>query len=484
MALTGESTLSPGSTCITQSEGDTVVDTTHKTPYRTLKEVSLKVVGAFLLVGLLSGGIVIGGPPIEREPAQVVEVGGGTAQYSPLLTTGERFLQPVELPPHLAPGAYEPAEGEKEQPGDGKDDELLVTKRRHTVREADDLPLTGGLWLEGVHGTAENPICICDATFVLWNKTEGRDPTRPVKIRESSHILVDNITIYNGDLLIQWSDNITVSRSQFLGAIISDYSWDIHVIDNDFWQQAGPLDFYDVPPLYSECWPSESPTCGFTGINVRGGRWLIEHNYFDGDGGVGGVGNTRDVRIIHNSFYNGGGMLVGDGDTEVSWNLLRGWGGSGAHIAGSTYARITNNSFVLTTEIDLGDRVFGQTDAIFLPATEFAEIRDNDFIGYGIGAQGRVMATALWVESSTARADSNYWGTLHDPRIPPGTWIHNSPKRPGVIHLDNWDLEPNHDVSLAVAVNEQDWPYWYSEISGQPWPAPVTPEEVTGGLPV
>jgi hypothetical protein len=436
--------------------------------------VSLRVWVAPIVVLMLtlSGCVSLtpGDTPALGEPEWVViEVGGGTIEVPKGFQAGPRFGKPVPLPDHLV-NPWEP-DPENRVPGDGHDDGLLILQRRHTDRSYYDMPWTGGARITNVHGTPENPICICDAVFVLGNRS-GLDPTGPYRISFSSHILVDNITLYGGGLGFWHSNNIIVTRSTIIdGTIRGDESTDVWIHDNDFYAHRGLLEWYDHPPVLDQCWPSPPRGCLVYGIFILlGGRWLVEHNHFDTPGGIWGIENTDSI-ARHNTLYNGGAIHMGPGTSEVSWNLIRGHGRDAVHFT-PTYGIFANNSIILNHAIDRRDRVYDAQPNI-VAGCSLCIVENNDFIGYGIGRQAGVMPPALWINIANVVANGNYWGTIHDPRLPPDTWIRIDPS--STLVVDNWALEPNHPVSYGVFANPQDLPYHYEEVTGTDWPIHMRP---------
>lgn len=364
------------------------------------------------------------------------------------LETSPRFLKQVPVPEHLLTRpTYE--DGEK-RPGDGYTDDLLKTQRRITDRSYRDKPLTNGFTLSGLVGTADNPVCICDVEFVFENKAAQASPPR-LDIKNSVHVLIDNVTVYGGGILFHDSDHVTVTRSRFIdsGGISSWTNTNNGLVyDNDFISNFGPMHPYDHPPVYERCWP-DTVICGGTGVALYDGdRWTIEHNHFDGVHGVGGTGGPTDVQVHHNSFYNSGGILLTGGRTEATWNLMRGWGLGNIFSGGSAESRIENNSIVLEGKIDHRDHLIDQQPGVLVVNCKICTISNNDFIGFGLGYQNRGGGRVMIVETSTIYADGNYWGSLTDPREPNGVWIWNVDDSP--IDIAHWRLEPQHPLDEAV----------------------------------
>lgn len=377
---------------------------------------------------------------------------------------GDRFLKQVAWPSHLTDGMYAIGEDEDEQPGDMKDDGLLVMQRRQTDRSFHERPWSTGFTLENVHGTPTNPICICDSEFVFYNDS-GFAPVRPIRIKDSSWILVDNTTFYGAGIVLQDTHNITITRSTFIEASgFVQRSDDLHVIDTQWFGHGGLAYPYNHPPVLSECWPEydSNHLCHSGGLGLfSGDRIRVEWNYFDTGGAVGGGISTRDVFIHHNTLYHGGGMITGEGDVEVSWNLVNGWGFSGLSIGGSDTAWIHNNSWILYTNI--GGRVFDQSPAVWAAATSLAVVENNDFIGYGVAPGARAGSPAVITDNSHLVLDDNYWGTLHDPSIPEGNWIDSV--RDGTYSIDRWYTEPVHDLHIRPLPWETgDVPYWVDRL--------------------
>lgn len=191
-----------------------------------------------------------------------------------------------------------------------------------------------------------------------------------------------------------------------------------------------------------------------------GDRWNIEHNHFDGAFGVSGGGGPTDIHVTHNSFYNGGRVLLTDGHTSATWNKIRGWAWSSINIAGSTTSRIENNSIALQTKIDISDEVLDQAPAVDFGRCDYCIVRNNDFIGYGAGHKMEGGGPVLRVLSTYAIADDNYWGSLTDPRTPNGVWIWIGDTE-STIDLTRWNLQPQHPVDeITLQPYPDDVPYW------------------------
>ncbi len=418
-------------------------------------------------------------PPEGLEP---IAVGGGTAWVPPGFQAGERFLQPVEWPDHLV-NPFVP-DANEEQPGDGHDDELLTLNRRYTNRSYLEEPWTGGLFLQNVHGTPTNPICICDATFIMFNES-GHDPTRPLRIRGSSYILIDNLIVYGGGIDIEYSSHVIITRTLMIDTdgIQGWFSDDALVSDIQISSHGGPFEFAQVTSEFgllgkSPCWPE--PICPLSLIELIGAdRWTIEWSYFYGEGGIAIASGTYDTIIRHNSLY-GVGIDTSNGDTLAEWNLFRSWGKFGMDLASPTIGRLENNTMILYAEVDPVGLGTEYSPGVFAQHCQYCVIKNNDFLGhgylpdYGLNPDVRATEPVLWNRGGYVIADDNYWGTLHDPRLPPGQWIKETTGAQGqtpTTVLSRWYTQPIHDVPpLAPILNPGDYPWWVEQATGTDLP--------------
>jgi hypothetical protein len=435
---------------------------------------------ALLVITLLIGsGIAIADQPSVESVSDTitVSIGGGTLTYPADLETGPRWLQ--TFVPNL-PGPYLIQPDGTQVPGDGKDgDELVITERRITDHDYHDRPQTGSVMGQGIHGTPDAWICICDIELILWNK-QATDMMF-FRFTASSYIWIDNVTVYGGALSIRDSQHVKVTHGTYIdgGGVRNQLSTDVRVHQNNFIKQQGVLQFYDHPQVLDECWPNHITSCNGTGVVFFGGtRGLVDQNYFTGGGGT--VSTTiSNLRVIQNSFYNSGHLLIGPYG-EASWNLIRGWESAAQiHAPGSIDEPIWihNNSMVLPHEIDIRGNGYKMMHGVYGISCECV-VENNDFIGYGLA--GNIMVNAQYIQNpaviaglgSTVYADNNYWGTLHDPRIPEGWWIREY--RGGQAIVNTWFTEPIHPVTVSAMYTPQDIPHWIDQIleDGIPLPAP------------
>jgi hypothetical protein len=433
--------------------------------------VLLVVLLAFMLAAVLPAP-ASSEPPEDQDqaPAMVTfSFGGGTITMNPDLVTGPRFL--TKVPPPVFTRTEDARANPDLQPGDGGDYGPIVTERKVTDYSYMDEPWTGGMRINSVHGTPTEYICICDAVFVNMN-TNGMDPTRPVRATGSRYLWFDNVTLYGGSIHLVASQFITVSNSLFVdaGAVFGQAAGNVLVHGITVVNQRSPTNLVNSPPILGgafQCIP-HPVQCSYSdagGFDIW--DWLIEWSYFHGPG-FAGTPNGRNMIIRHNTFFDAMPVWA-FGDNEISWNLIRGNSDSGPYGFYPASTSFHNNSIVFPFKADHRSG-FIANGGLSLENCGKCNLLRNDWIGYGV--QNPLFSQccpALRAVHGTSHivANDNFWGTLHDPRVPPGVWIHQGSDV--TLLLDRWQIQPNHDITpIVFTLDLRDVPWWIDQLTGTP----------------
>lgn len=449
--------------------------------------LSRPLVATFVVVVLLAaaqpGPASSGQQSESAEAPEMIElqIGTGTVLVSQqvLDDAGDRFLTFVEPP--VFTRTEEARQNPDLQPGDGGDEGLVTTDRRHTDYSYLEKPWTGGMRIENVHGTPTEYLCVCDVELRLLNES-GYSPFPILAAWDSSHIWFDNITMYGSFIDLFNTHKTITSNSQFIegNGLRPVNSHDGYIHNITAIRQRGPGDIFHHPPDPLEldilCFPNNAQPCQTSnGVNIGAGtNWTVEWSHFH----QASAGSTATDTIIRHNTFRQGTPFAASGNNDISWNLIRDYGNLGTAAGSSDSLEFNNNSILAPFKIsEFGIYSHPGLNVINCGNCKLA---NNDFIGYGLkkhlfGNQDHHPALLAQGESHIV-ADGNYWGTIHDPQIPPGVWI--DLRQQSELILDHWETEPIHDITpIMWTLDRDDPPVWADQL------VDIVVEEATSAVP-